>query len=94
MVQQGAARQKRATGIKYGTSSKGYRWNQFLLPSLLQGTWMYEVTLGTCGIQQIGWATLRCPFNNEEGVGDAADSYAWDGKRVQRWNVNNAPYGT
>ncbi len=55
---------------------------------------MYEVTLGTCGIQQIGWATLRCPFNNEEGVGDAADSYAWDGKRVQRWNVNNAPYGT
>lgn len=61
---------------------------------MLQGAWMYEVVLGTCGIQQIGWATMRCPFNNEEGVGDAADSYAWDGKRVQRWNVTNAPYGT
>ena len=59
-----------------------------------QGAWMYEVTLGTAGIQQIGWATLECPFTNEEGVGDAADSYAWDGKRVQRWNVSNAQYGT
>lgn len=54
---------------------------------------MFEVTLGTAGIQQLGWATLDCPFNNEEGVGDAPDSYAWDGKRVQRWNVSNAPYG-
>jgi Kip1 ubiquitination-promoting complex protein 1 len=30
---------------------------------------------------QIGWATLHCPFTAEEGVGDAADSYAVDGKR-------------
>ena len=50
--------------------------------------------LGTCGIQQIGWATLQCPFTSEEGVGDAPDSYAWDGKRVQRWNVSPHPYGT
>jgi len=55
---------------------------------------MYEVILGTCGIQQIGWATLQCPFTSEEGVGDAPDSYAWDGKRVQRWNVSPHPYGT
>ena len=55
---------------------------------------MYEVILGTCGIQQIGWATLQCPFTSEEGVGDALDSYAWDGKRVQRWNVSPHPYGT
>ena len=61
---------------------------------LLQGKWMYEVILGTCGIQQIGWATLQCPFTSEEGVGDAPDSYAWDGKRVQRWNVSPHPYGT
>lgn len=59
----------------------------------MQGAWMFEVTLGTAGIQQLGWATRECPFNNEEGVGDAPDSYAWDGKRVQRWNVSNAPYG-
>lgn len=61
--------------------------------SLKQGAWMYEVSLGTAGIQQLGWATSDCPFDNEEGVGDAPDSYAWDGKRVQRWNVTNAPYG-
>jgi Kip1 ubiquitination-promoting complex protein 1 len=32
-------------------------------------------------VLQIGWATLHCPFTAEEGVGDAADSYAVDGKR-------------
>lgn len=51
------------------------------------GKWMYEATLGTSGIQQIGWATLSCEFNNEEGVGDAEDSYAFDGKRVRKWCV-------
>lgn len=30
---------------------------------------------------QIGWATIHCPFTAEEGVGDASDSYAVDGKR-------------
>lgn len=57
------------------------------------GRWMYEVTLCTAGIQQIGWATLQCPFTNEEGVGDAPDSYAYDGKRVKKWNVSCQPYG-
>lgn len=33
---------------------------------------------------QIGWATIHCPFTAEEGVGDAPDSYAVDGKRL-RW---------
>lgn len=78
--------------MKPGAESRPQRVT--LDAATLQGAWMYEVVLGTCGIQQIGWATMRCPFNNEEGVGDAADSYAWDGKRVQRWNVTNAPYGT
>lgn len=62
--------------------------------AVFKGAWMYEVTLGTAGIQQLGWATADCPFDNEEGVGDAPDSYAWDGKRVQRWNVTNNPYGS
>ncbi len=30
-----------------------------------KGKWMYEATLGTAGIQQIGWAPLECPFTNE-----------------------------
>jgi len=58
-----------------------------------KGKWMYEVTLGNCGIQQIGWATLDCPFTFEEGVGDAPDSYAYDGKRVRKWNVSCHSYG-
>ena len=32
---------------------------------------MYEVTLATAGIQQLGWATVDCRFTNEEGVGDS-----------------------
>jgi hypothetical protein len=54
---------------------------------------MYESTLGTSGIQQLGWATLRCRFTQEEGVGDAPDSFAFDGKRRQLWNVKSFAYG-
>ena len=50
------------------------------MPLFLQGKWMYEVTLGTAGIMQLGWATAGCQFSNEEGVGDSVDSYAYDGK--------------
>ncbi|GMH38363.1 hypothetical protein BSKO_06247 [Bryopsis sp. KO-2023] len=57
------------------------------------GKWMYEATLGTAGIQQIGWATLGCQFTNEEGVGDASHSYAFDGKRVRKWCVEPEGYG-
>jgi Kip1 ubiquitination-promoting complex protein 1 len=51
------------------------------------------VVLGTNGIIQIGWCTIDCPFTNEEGVGDAPDSFAYDGKRVKRWNVSCHSYG-
>lgn len=60
---------------------------------VLKGKWQYEVTLETAGIQQLGWATIVCPFTNEEGVGDAKDSYAYDGKRVRKWNVSSSQYG-
>jgi hypothetical protein len=50
-------------------------------------------TLLTAGIQQLGWATLQCPFRGEEGVGDAPDSYAYDGKRLRKWNVKSGVYG-
>ncbi|MCO5588942.1 hypothetical protein L7F22_042904 [Adiantum nelumboides] len=58
-----------------------------------KGKWMYEVTLETAGIQQLGWATRSCSFTREEGVGDSADSYAYDGRRVRKWSVSWHPYG-
>uniref|UniRef100_A0A4W5KCQ4 Ring finger protein 123 n=1 Tax=Hucho hucho TaxID=62062 RepID=A0A4W5KCQ4_9TELE len=42
---------------------------------------------------QIGWCTLNCRFNQEEGVGDTPDSYAYDGNRVRKWNVTTTNYG-
>ncbi|KAK1308152.1 E3 ubiquitin-protein ligase RKP [Acorus calamus] len=58
-----------------------------------RGKWMYEVTLETSGIQQLGWATQFCPFTDQNGVGDAQDSYAFDGKRVRKWNEEAEQYG-
>ncbi|KAG7637012.1 E3 ubiquitin-protein ligase RKP [Arabidopsis thaliana] len=58
-----------------------------------KGKWMYEVALETSGIQQLGWATLACPFTDQKGVGDADDSYAFDGRRVSKWNKEAEPYG-
>ncbi|KAG2499059.1 hypothetical protein HYH03_003244 [Edaphochlamys debaryana] len=57
------------------------------------GKWQWEATVCTAGIMQIGWATLHCPFTTEEGVGDAPDSYAFDGKRVKKWSVKCTHYG-
>jgi len=31
--------------------------------------WMYEVLLGSKGIMQLGWATIRCRFTNEKVLG-------------------------
>ncbi|XP_010261124.1 PREDICTED: E3 ubiquitin-protein ligase RKP isoform X2 [Nelumbo nucifera] len=58
-----------------------------------KGKWMYEVILETSGIQQLGWATISCPFTENKGVGDAEDSYAFDGHRVKKWNKDPEPYG-
>ena len=52
-----------------------------------------KVTLGTAGIQQLGWAAFGCQFTNEDGVGDSPDSYGYDGKRVKKWNVQCHHYG-
>ena len=32
---------------------------------LCTGKWMYEVTLQTSGLMQIGWATLQCQVSLE-----------------------------
>lgn len=58
-----------------------------------KGKWMYEVSLETSGIQQLGWATLSCPFTEHKGVGDGEDSYAYDGRRVSKWNKEAETYG-
>ncbi|KAF8404516.1 hypothetical protein HHK36_009401 [Tetracentron sinense] len=58
-----------------------------------KGKWMYEVILETSGIQQLGWATLSCLFIDQKGVGDAEDSYAFDGRRVCKWNKEAKTYG-
>ncbi|KAF5765376.1 putative transcription factor C2H2 family [Helianthus annuus] len=58
-----------------------------------KGKWMYEVTLETAGLQQLGWATISCSFEEHTGVGDADGSYAYDGNRVIKWNLNADPYG-
>ncbi|TWW61384.1 E3 ubiquitin-protein ligase RNF123 [Takifugu flavidus] len=57
------------------------------------GKWAYEVLISSQGLMQIGWCTLNCRFNQEEGVGDTPDSYAYDGNRVRKWNVTTTNYG-
>lgn len=61
--------------------------------SVWKGKWMYEVILETSGIQQLGWATVSCPFTDHKGVGDADDSYAFDGRRIKKWNKDAESYG-
>eukprot|EP01119_Soliformovum_irregulare_P023658 TRINITY_DN830_c0_g1_i1.p1 TRINITY_DN830_c0_g1~~TRINITY_DN830_c0_g1_i1.p1 ORF type:complete len:1131 (+),score=360.09 TRINITY_DN830_c0_g1_i1:101-3493(+) len=60
---------------------------------VFEGKWSYETTLLSSGIQQIGWAPLAATFTTEEGVGDAPDSYAYDGKRLKKWNGSCRTYG-
>lgn len=57
------------------------------------GKWMYEVQVMTSGIMQIGWATPTTIYTREDGVGDSRDSFAFDGKRVRKWNVSSVQYG-
>ena len=78
---------------RFGVESKGNFSSCRATHCFYAGRWMYEAVLGTGGIQQIGWATLSCVFNREEGVGDGEDSYAFDGKRVKKWSMDAANYG-
>lgn len=42
-----------------------------------------QVSLGSKGVMQVGWATAKCEFNDEQGVGDTPDSFAFDGNRIR-----------
>eukprot|EP00049_Salpingoeca_infusionum_P018430 m.357244 g.357244 ORF g.357244 m.357244 type:complete len:1134 (+) comp17750_c0_seq1:148-3549(+) len=57
------------------------------------GKWMYEVSLVSPGLAQIGWATPTCEYTRENGVGDSRDSYAYDGFRLRKWNSGVRVYG-
>ncbi|XP_011648350.1 E3 ubiquitin-protein ligase RNF123-like [Pogonomyrmex barbatus] len=60
---------------------------------VFKGKWMYEVQLGSKGVMQVGWGTAQCKFNQQYGVGDTPNSYAYDGNRVRKWNVSTHKYG-
>ena len=53
----------------------------------------YEVTLLSDGLMQIGWSSINTAFNNYNGVGDSENSYAYDGHRVFKWNLQHSDYG-
>lgn len=59
------------------------------------GCWYYEVELVTCGLMQVGWACTGFEPSalGGDGVGDHPRSWAYDGFRVLRWNVNPVQYG-
>lgn len=42
---------------------------------------------------QIGWCTLATPLLTDRGVGDDETSYAYDGFRVKKWNLESTDYG-
>lgn len=58
-----------------------------------KGKWVYELLISSQGLMQVGWCTITCRFNQEEGVGDTHNSYAYDGNRVRKWNVTTTNYG-
>lgn len=49
------------------------------------GAWMYEVTLLSAGLQQLGWATVDCVYTYENGVGDSPGKQAAGKRRRGRW---------
>nr|XP_012138536.1 PREDICTED: E3 ubiquitin-protein ligase RNF123 isoform X2 [Megachile rotundata] len=61
--------------------------------AVYKGKWMYELQLGSKGVMQVGWSTAKCEFNQQLGVGDTINSYAYDGNRVRKWNVATHKYG-
>ncbi|XP_014215618.1 E3 ubiquitin-protein ligase RNF123 [Copidosoma floridanum] len=60
---------------------------------IYEGKWMYEVQLGSRGVMQLGWGVGQCKYNQESGVGDVVNSYAYDGNRIRKWNVSTHKYG-
>ena len=61
---------------------------------VFQGKWSFEVYLRSPGVVQIGWCSHNSDFSGEgNGVGDTANSFAYDGSRQLKWNVQQAAFG-
>ncbi|XP_060863040.1 E3 ubiquitin-protein ligase RNF123-like [Metopolophium dirhodum] len=52
--------------------------------------YQYEVQLNSNGPMRIGWATQKCTFTDELGVGETENSYGFDGYRLEKWSMSNA----
>lgn len=61
--------------------------------AVFSDTFYYEVTLLSDGLMQIGWCSINTTFNSSDGVGDSNNSYAYDGFRVEKWNVDHTNFG-
>jgi hypothetical protein len=63
---------------------------------LRSGVWYYEVTVLTAGVMQIGWADASFEGSalRGNGVGDDANSWAYDGCRQYRWHGTSDSWGT
>ncbi|GMF29327.1 unnamed protein product [Phytophthora lilii] len=59
------------------------------------GMWFYEVVVLTDGLMQVGYVDgdfIADPMQGQ-GVGDHTNSWAFDGFRCKKWNVNSYDYG-
>ena len=61
--------------------------------AVFKETFYYETTLLSDGLMQIGWCTINTDFGGTNGVGDSPNSYAYDGYRVEKWNVDHSEFG-
>jgi hypothetical protein len=59
------------------------------------GLWLFEVVILTDGLMQIGYVDGNFTADPLEGqgVGDHTNSWAFDGFRCKKWNVNSYDYG-
>ena len=60
---------------------------------MIRECFFYEVTLLSDGLMQIGWCSRNTSFNHSNGVGDSPNSYAYDGYRVEKWNLDHSNFG-
>lgn len=61
--------------------------------AVFKDTFYYEATLLSDGLMQIGWCSINTNFDQNNGVGDSSNSYAYDGYRVEKWNVEHTDFG-
>jgi hypothetical protein len=57
------------------------------------GRWMYQVTLLSDGLMQLGWSCWSAmnAWSGKFGVGDFPFTFAYDGQRRKLWNVASTP---